>query len=129
MPVPGNSPRAYHFGDFSLDVSRRTLRKGGATVHLTSKPFDVLAFLVENSGRVVTKQELMEAVWRDTFVVEDNLTQAILKHPPHARRRDRPPAVRVDDPARGLPLRGPGGLARFPGTGSCPPGGRGASKA
>jgi len=79
MPVPGSSPRAYHFGGFSLDVVRRTLCKDGAVVHLTSKPFDVLAFLVENSGRVVTKQELMEAVWRDTFVVEDNLTQAILK--------------------------------------------------
>ena len=66
-------------GDFVLDLSRRTLRRGGDNVHLTSKPFDVLAFLVENRGRVVTKQELMEAVWKDTCVVEDNLTQAILK--------------------------------------------------
>ena len=67
----------YEFGDFSLDAQGRTLRRGAATVPLTPKAFDVLCLLVQNAGTIVTKDELMKAVWPDSFVEESNLTQTV----------------------------------------------------
>jgi TolB-like protein/DNA-binding winged helix-turn-helix (wHTH) protein/Tfp pilus assembly protein PilF len=67
----------YAFADFSLDPQNRVLRRSGTTVPLTSKTFDLLLVLVQNAGRVVTKEELMEAVWPDSFVEESNLTQTV----------------------------------------------------
>ena len=67
------------FGPFTLDGYRRTLFRGQQKLRITAKPLEVLIVLVENRGRTVSKQELMDAVWKDTFVTEDNLTQAILK--------------------------------------------------
>ena len=67
----------YEFGDFRLDPQNRVLRRSGATVPLTPKAFDLLLMLVENAGTVVTKDELMKAVWPDSFVEESNLTQTV----------------------------------------------------
>src|SRR5205085_5684476 len=70
-------PRIYEFGRFRLDRAERTLRRGGEPVSLTPKVFGILLALVENSGRVVEKDELMRQVWPDSFVEEGNLTQNI----------------------------------------------------
>src|SRR6201995_561285 len=67
----------YGFGEFMLDPRRRTLSRAGSGVSLTPKAFDVLLFLVQNPNRLVTKEELLQAVWGDTFVEEGNLTQYI----------------------------------------------------
>jgi TolB-like protein/DNA-binding winged helix-turn-helix (wHTH) protein/Tfp pilus assembly protein PilF len=67
----------YSFGQFVLDPSRRTLSRENSPVFLTSKAFDVLLFLVQNPNRIVTKEELLEAVWGNTFVEDGNLTQYI----------------------------------------------------
>lgn len=68
----------YEFADFSLDVAeRRLLRRDGTVVPLTPRVFDTLRFLVEHSGRVLDKEMLMEAVWPDCIVEENNLTQNI----------------------------------------------------
>jgi TolB-like protein/DNA-binding winged helix-turn-helix (wHTH) protein/Tfp pilus assembly protein PilF len=67
----------YEFDEFRLDAQSRVLRRGGTTVSLTPKAFDVLLFLIQNAGRIVTKDELMKAVWPDSFVEESNLTQTI----------------------------------------------------
>jgi TolB-like protein/DNA-binding winged helix-turn-helix (wHTH) protein/Flp pilus assembly protein TadD len=67
----------YEFGEFRLDAQSRVLRKGGATVPLTPKAFDVLLLLIQNAGKTVSKDELMKAVWPDSFVEESNLTQTI----------------------------------------------------
>lgn len=64
----------YEFGPFLMDSSVRRLFVGGRPVHLTSKLFDLLLVLVCNSGRVMTKEELMEKVWPDQLVEESNLT-------------------------------------------------------
>ena len=69
--------KLHRFGEFSLDPQSRMLRRGGTTVPLTPKAFDVLLLLVENAGRIVAKDELMKAVWPDSFVEESNLTQTI----------------------------------------------------
>src|ERR1700722_1833331 len=65
------------FGQFVLDPGRRTLPRADSPVSLTPKAFDVLFFLLQNPNRLVTKEELLQAVWGDTFVEEGNLTQYI----------------------------------------------------
>jgi eukaryotic-like serine/threonine-protein kinase len=67
----------YRFAEFVLDPARRTLSRVGAPIALTPKAFDVLLFLVQNPNRLVAKEELLQAVWGDTFVEEGNLTQYI----------------------------------------------------
>src|SRR5712672_720732 len=83
---------SYRFGQFVLDPRRRTLSRADSPVFLTPKAFDVLTFLVQNPNRLVTKEELLQAVWGDTFVEEGNLTQyishlrkALGDHPEDAR--------------------------------------------
>ena len=73
--IPMNN--LYCFGQFVLDPGRRTLCRADSTVSLTPKAFDVLLFLTQNPNRLVTKEELLEAVWGDKFVEEGNLTQYI----------------------------------------------------
>lgn len=70
-------PQIYEFGRFRLDAAERTLLRAGEPVPLTPKVFGILLALVENSGRVVEKDELMRQVWPDSFVEEGNLTQNI----------------------------------------------------
>ncbi len=65
------------FGEFTLDAERHGLFRDGERVHLTTKPLETLIFLVENRGRKVSKKELLDAVWQDTFVTEDVLVQAV----------------------------------------------------
>jgi DNA-binding winged helix-turn-helix (wHTH) protein len=67
----------YRFGSFALDSRKRTLLRADSPVSLTPKAFDVLLFLVQNPNRLVTKDELLQAVWGDTYVEEGNLTQYI----------------------------------------------------
>src|ERR1700682_3709487 len=67
----------YRFGQFVLDPAKRTLSRADSPVFLTPKAFDVLLFLAQNPNRLVSKEELLQAVWGDTFVEEGNLTQYI----------------------------------------------------
>jgi serine/threonine-protein kinase len=68
----------YAFGDFRLDAGRRLLsHRTQGSVPITSRAFDTLLYLVRNPERVVTKRELMDAVWGDAVVEENNLTQTI----------------------------------------------------
>ena len=68
---------AYRFDEFELSRSRRTLLRGGQPVSLLPKTFEVLSYLVENPGRVVSKEELLKTAWPESFVEENNLTQHI----------------------------------------------------
>jgi TolB-like protein/DNA-binding winged helix-turn-helix (wHTH) protein/Tfp pilus assembly protein PilF len=69
--------KSYRFGQFVLDPGRRTLSRADSPVSLTPKAFDVLLFLAQNPNRLVTKEELLQAVWGDTFVEEGNLAQYV----------------------------------------------------
>jgi pimeloyl-ACP methyl ester carboxylesterase/DNA-binding winged helix-turn-helix (wHTH) protein len=71
------SKRFYVFGAFRIDVTDRLLFRDNSVVSLTPKAFDTLLFLVENSGRVLGRQEIMSEVWPDSFVEENNLAQNI----------------------------------------------------
>ena len=67
----------YCFGPYVLDPKRRTLHCDQSPIPLTPKAFDVLLFLAQNPNRLITKDELLKAVWGDAFVEEGNLTQYI----------------------------------------------------
>ena len=63
-----------YFNEFSLDPTRRILEKTGEIISLNSKTFDLLLVLTERAGEVVEKNELLDRVWVDQFVEENNLT-------------------------------------------------------
>jgi Tol biopolymer transport system component/DNA-binding winged helix-turn-helix (wHTH) protein len=67
----------YEFGRFALDTARHILLRDQQPVALTPKTYDTLRVLVENSGRMLSKTELMQALWPDSFVEESNLTVQI----------------------------------------------------
>jgi DNA-binding winged helix-turn-helix (wHTH) protein/tetratricopeptide (TPR) repeat protein len=61
---------SYGFGEFTLDVAERRLSKGGTCLPLSPKAHDVLVTLVRRAGHLVTKRELLERVWPESFVEE-----------------------------------------------------------
>lgn len=67
----------YRFGAFELDEPRRLLTRETQPLALGGKAFDVLALLIRHRDRVVTRAELLEAVWPDVVVEESNLTQTV----------------------------------------------------
>jgi TolB-like protein/DNA-binding winged helix-turn-helix (wHTH) protein/Tfp pilus assembly protein PilF len=69
--------RYYEFGLFTLDPAQRLLLCAGKVVALTPKVFETLLVLVENTGRVVTKDDLLNKIWPDTIVEERCLSQNI----------------------------------------------------
>jgi TolB-like protein/DNA-binding winged helix-turn-helix (wHTH) protein/Tfp pilus assembly protein PilF len=70
----------YEFGHFQIDPAKRLLRRlDGTTVPLTPRVFDTLLYMVENHDAVLDKERIMEAVWPDSIVEENNLAQAISK--------------------------------------------------
>lgn len=71
------TPRFYEFDAFRVDSLKRLLLRTDEPVPLPPKAFDTLLTLIQSHGRVLNKDELMEAVWPDTTVEENNLTQNI----------------------------------------------------
>src|SRR4030095_15048252 len=70
----------YEFGEFRLDTAKRVLRRlDGTPVPLTPRVFETLLYMVEHHDAVLDKERIMEAVWPDTIVEENNLAQAISK--------------------------------------------------
>ena len=67
----------YLFEDYALDTDRRELRRAGALVAIEPQVFDLLAYLVQHGDRVVTKDDLLVAVWNGRFVSESALTTRI----------------------------------------------------
>jgi len=65
------------FGPYRLDFERRRLLRGTELVLVHQKALEILIFLVEHRGEVVSKDELMHSIWPDSFVEESNLTQNI----------------------------------------------------
>ena len=62
-----------HFDDFTLDESRRELLRANETIHLSPKAFQLLSILTEETPRAISKSDLQERLWPDTFVTEGNL--------------------------------------------------------
>jgi len=77
MAITKPARHLYQFGPFSVDVAERVLLRDGRSVALPPKAFDLLVVLVENSGHLLEKDELMQRLWPDTFVEEANLSNNI----------------------------------------------------
>ncbi len=75
--IDNNQMDLYEFGPFRLDSAKRLLTRDGRPIPLQPKTFDTLLVLVRNSQKVVLKDDLLNAVWADTFVEESNLTQNV----------------------------------------------------
>ena len=69
--------KIYKFGKFQLDAIERLLLEGKNAISLAPKAFDTLLFLVEHGGRLVHKEKMLETIWEDSFVEENNLAQNI----------------------------------------------------
>lgn len=75
--MPGNTHSVYEFGPFRLETREHRLVRDQASVPLTGKAFHTLRVLVERHGKLVSKQDLMSAVWPETTVEENNLDRNI----------------------------------------------------
>ncbi len=73
----GKQKIIYRFGQFEINVADGFLLRKGEIVPLTPKIFETLLLLVKNNGRMLSKDEIMETVWADSFVEETNLTSNI----------------------------------------------------
>ncbi len=69
--------QVYEFGPYRVDVALSRLERAGDPITITPKTFDLLVLLARNQHRIVSKAELMETLWPNTFVEEGNLTQHI----------------------------------------------------
>ncbi|MDX1384220.1 MAG: transcriptional regulator, partial [Thermoanaerobaculia bacterium] len=90
----------YRFADFELDEERRELRLQGRELLLQPRVFDVLAYLVGRSDRVVTKDELLDALWSDVIVGDGSVQRAISLARTALRNGD------LEDAIRTLPRQG-----------------------
>jgi DNA-binding winged helix-turn-helix (wHTH) protein len=75
MPTASTKPLC--FDAYSLDLQRCSLQRGAEQIELRPKAFDVLRYLVENAGRVISKEELIKVVWPGLSVTDDALVQCV----------------------------------------------------
>src|SRR5436190_21936806 len=75
--MPSLISRLYRFGQYTVDPQARILRRGDQLVSLSPKAFELLLLLVQSDGKILRKDELMQALWPDSFVQESNLTQTV----------------------------------------------------
>lgn len=77
--MPSLMTQLYRFGEFTLDAEQKVLLREGKPLLLAPKVVETLLILVQNSGRIIEKEELMTRLWPDTFVEESNLTYTIVQ--------------------------------------------------
>ncbi len=118
---------SYSFDGFTLDLERGELSSGGKNLHLRPKSFEVLRYLVQHAGRLVGKQELIDAVWGRAVVTEGCLTQCVVD----IRRATGDHGQRLlrTVPRRGFIFEGTVGQVTAYGTATSPPGLPGGSTA
>src|ERR1700722_19141998 len=67
----------HRFEGFEIDPATRAFGLGGKPIAIPSRAFDLLLYMATNTQRLLTKEELMKAVWGETIVEESNLTQSV----------------------------------------------------
>lgn len=77
--LPVSTPDRLAFGPFEIEPETGRLYRDGQLIPLAPKPFETLLYLARRPGRVVTKSELIDALWHDTFVTEDVLVQSMVE--------------------------------------------------
>ncbi len=78
MSTSSATHRTYSFGEFTLDIDRGALISAGADIKLRPKSFEMLRYLVQRHGRLVSKNELLNAIWGKTVVTDDAVTQCLI---------------------------------------------------
>src|SRR4051812_17912423 len=80
MQNAGREP--FSFEDYTLDLTRGSLRNAGGEIELRPKSFELLRYLIANAGRLISKDELVKAVWPNVIVGDDSLAQCVsdLRH-------------------------------------------------
>ncbi len=73
-----SSKQIFRFGDVEVDLSQCCVRRGGQELHLRQQTFQVMVYLLENRERLVTKDELLESIWKETAVTDDALVQCVM---------------------------------------------------
>lgn len=68
----------HQFGEFEIDEESFELREGGAPVPIQAKVLDLLIYLVQHRGRLVTKEELHRTLWRNVTVSDASLARAVM---------------------------------------------------
>lgn len=91
----------YEFGSFSLDIKQRCIKRNGQLFIIPDKLFDILTLLIENNGRVVTKEELMLEIWGEAAVEDSNLTVSISRIRKILSEREGPRKYILTFPRRG----------------------------
>jgi DNA-binding winged helix-turn-helix (wHTH) protein/tetratricopeptide (TPR) repeat protein len=77
LAVTGDDHKSYQFGSLLLDGGQAALFHSGEIVSLPPKAFEILVLLLEQRGRIVSKKDLLDRIWPDTFVEEGNLAKNI----------------------------------------------------
>src|SRR5262245_66240296 len=67
----------FQFEGYTLDIARNSLLAADREVPLRRKSFELLRYLVENPDRLVTKEELLKAIWPNVIVTDEVLTQCV----------------------------------------------------
>jgi DNA-binding winged helix-turn-helix (wHTH) protein len=101
MDVKAPDEDRYRFGPFLLDLGTRSLTRGEEPVALTHRLFELLLAFVRSPGRLLTKDELMEAVWPGRYIEEGSLTQAIFTLRKALNEPERDASYVVTVPGRG----------------------------
>ena len=73
-----SSKQIFRFGDVEVDLSQGCVRRGGEELHLRQQTFQVMVYLLKNRERLVTKDELLESIWKETAVTDDALVQCVM---------------------------------------------------
>ena len=98
------SSQVWKVGEFLLDDRQRLLLFHGQPVSLTPRQLDTLRYMVRNPGRLLTKEELLAAIWPDSFVEESNLSQNVFwlrKALRHGEPEDGAQRYIVTEPGKG----------------------------
>ena len=98
----------YLFENYTFDPDRRELRRGAEMVPIAPQVFDLLDYLIRNRERVVSKDDLIRAIWNGRAVSDAALTTRLNAARNAIRRHRREAAPDQDAAAQGLPVRGQG---------------------
>src|ERR1700737_2995535 len=75
MAVQAN--KKFLLGEFSIEPGKRELKRGNEELHLASRPFQVLLYLIEHRGQLVTRGELLDRFWQGKDVYDETLTKCV----------------------------------------------------
>lgn len=74
------APEVLHHGDLSIDIAQKVARRDGRDLSLTATEFGLLRYLIENAGRVVSRTEILNAVWSYGFDPNTNIVEVYIAY-------------------------------------------------